>query len=191
MLVVGINGSPIKDGNTFVLIDKMLKVIGQSGCETMIINAQDAIMSTKNPFCVACSNPCSKVCYQGTELEKVYEIMKKASAYIIGSPSYFGTVSAQLKAFFDKTRVQRTEKSFYGKPGAAVSVGASRFGGQETTIKALHDIMLVHGMYVIGDGYIEDDCGHQGVCAQRPSKDDLNSLKRAEIMAKRIVECIK
>jgi len=36
-------------------------------------------------------------------------------------------------------------------------------------MKALHDIMLVHGMTIVGDGYVGDDCGHHGVCAQQPA----------------------
>ena len=67
-------------------------------------------------------------------------------------------------------------------------MGSSRYGGQETTIKALHDIMLVHGMIIVGDGYFEKDCGHHGVCAQKPALADDNALNRAEILGKRMVE---
>jgi len=44
-------------------------------------------------------------------LEEAYEILKKADAIVMGSPVYFGSVSAQLKAFFDKTRKLRSEKA--------------------------------------------------------------------------------
>ena len=47
------------------------------------------------------------------------------------------------ESFFDKTRKLRGEKALYNKVGAGITVGASKYGGQETTIKALHDIMLV------------------------------------------------
>ena len=43
-----------------------------------------------------------------------------------------------------------------------------RFGGQETTIKAIHDLMLVQGLIIVGDGHRDFDSGHQGACAQRP-----------------------
>ena len=60
--------------------------------------------------------------------------------------------------------------------------------GRETTIRALHDIMLVHGMTIVGDGFFEDDCGHHGVCAHNPAENDEFAVKRAEILAKRIFD---
>ena len=58
-------------------------------------------------------------------------------------------------------------------------------------MKALHDMMLVHGMTIVGDGYIGDDCGHHGGSAQRPAKEDEFALKRASILAKRLVDACK
>jgi len=72
-----------------------------------------------------------------------------------------------------------------------VTVGGARFGGQETTMKALHDIMLVHGMTIVGDGYVGDDCGHHGVCAQQPADKDEFAIKRAKILGRRLVDVCK
>lgn len=191
MLIVGLNGSPNKDGDTKFLLNTVLEAAKSLGAQTMILEVQKLLNSCKNPFCVACSNPCSGVCYKGTKLEEAYEILKKADAIVMGSPVYFGSVSAQLKAFFDKTRRLRGEKAFYNKIACGVTVGASKYGGQETTMKALHDMMLVHGMTIVGDGYIGDDCGHHGVSAQRPAKEDEFALKRASILAKRLVDACK
>ena len=58
-------------------------------------------------------------------------------------------------------------------------------------MKALHDIMLVHGMTIVGDGYTEYDCGHHGVSAQKPAEKDEFAIKRAGILAKRLVEACK
>jgi multimeric flavodoxin WrbA len=52
----------------------------------------------------------------------------------------------------------------------------------------MHDIMLVHGMIIVGDGYGEDDCGHMGAAAQRPAEDDDNAIQRSRIIGKRIFE---
>jgi multimeric flavodoxin WrbA len=67
-------------------------------------------------------------------------------------------------------------------------VGGSRYGGQETTLRALHDIMLIHGMIVVGDGFADADCGHHGVCAHRPAVEDEAAHKRCDILARRVVE---
>lgn len=191
MNIVGLNGSPNKEGNTSFLVNKVLEECSIRGAQTIMLNVGRIMGEQKCGFCTVCSNPCSGNCYKGTKLEDVFEILKKADGIVIGSPVYFGSVSAQLKAMFDKTRKVRANKWLYNKVGLCVSVGASKYGGEETTIKAMHDMMLVNGMIIVGDGYIDDDCGHQGVCATRPAKDDENAIKRAVISAKRLVEVCK
>jgi multimeric flavodoxin WrbA len=188
LLIVGLNGSPNRNGNTKFLINTVLNKVKELGAETIVYDVQELLNSAKHNFCVVCSSPCSGICYKDTKLEEAFEVMKKADGIILGSPSYFGTVSGQMKAFFDKTRKLRGEKALYNKVGAGITVGASKYGGQETTIKALHDIMLVQGMVVVGDGYFEDDCGHHGVCAHSPADKDDVAIKRAEILAKRLFE---
>ena len=188
MLIIGINGSCNVNGNTKFLLNKVLSKAESLGSKTAVIDVGEIMKDLKIPYCNACSNPCSKVCYKGTKLEEVYALMSSADAIVFGSPVYFGTVSAQLKAFFDKTRALRAEKKLYNKYGAALAVAASKYGGQETTIKALHDMMLVQGMLVVGDGYIDDDCGHQGVAAQRLAENDTIGINRAEILGKRLFE---
>lgn len=188
LLILGLNGSPNKDGNTRFLLNKVLETASILGAETQILQVDDLVRSAKHPFCTVCSNPCSGVCFKGTELAEAYELLKRADGVIIGSPTYFGTVSAQLKAFFDKTRMLRRDKGLYNVVAAGVTVGGSKYGGQEATMKALHDIMLVHGMIIVGDGYIEKDCGHHGVIAQRPAQSDDFALTRVELLGKRMVE---
>ena len=101
---------------------------------------------------------------------------------------YFGTVSAQFKAFWDKSRNLRREKALVNKPGGALAVGAARFGGQETTVRAIHDIFLVHGMRVVGDGSAASGAGHQGVYGQKPVADDEYAAERARVLAEGLVE---
>ena len=117
-------------------------------------------------------------------MREACDTLEDAAALVLGSPVYFGTVSAQLKALWDKTRAIRTRRSLVGKPAAAVSVGAARFGGQETTLKALHDMLLIQGMSIVGEGTDDADAGHQGVCAQKPAAEDSYALERARILGK-------
>ncbi|MGE5329868.1 MAG: flavodoxin family protein [Deltaproteobacteria bacterium] len=191
MFIVGINGSPNKNGNTMFLLESILEEAKGLGCEYKIINAGEAVLSSKSPFCMSCSTPCSGKCYEGTPLEDAYKLISKADAVILGSPVYFGTVSAQIKAFFDKTRKIRGQKIWINKIAAGITVGASKYGGQETTLRALQDIMLVHGMVIVGDGHHDFDAGHHGVCAQKPASDDDFALKRAKIIAEKIVYMIR
>ena len=113
--------------------------------------------------------------------------MKKADVIILASPVYFGTVSGILKCFWDKTRVLRNEKALVGKKCAAVASGHATFGGQETTIRALHDMALVQGMEIIADGAMEFDAGHHGVASSGDARQDEFAIHRCKVLASRIL----
>ena len=185
MKIVALNGSPDPNGNTAFLLKEILS--NCTGAETEIINIAGAVLDAKQPFCTNCSNPCSRICYKGTKLEEAYKKVTDADFVIIGSPVYFGSMSAQLKAFFDKTRMIRGEKAWLGKPMAAVSVGASKFGGEERTIDHIQSCALVLGMTVIGNGS-EWGMGHFGVAAQRPANEDENAIKQCKSLARAILD---
>ena len=185
MYILGLNGSPNRNGGTAFLIGRILEGCANDGAETEIASVPEAVASARHPFCAVCDNPCKKACYSGTMLEEVFEKMIKADALVIGSPVYFGLPSAQLKAFFDKTRALRGAKLLIGKPCGFVSIGGARFGGQETTITAMQSMALVQGMTVLGEGSGEFDAGHHGVCAVRDVLDEY-TLSRCDSMAKRL-----
>jgi multimeric flavodoxin WrbA len=188
MLILAINGSPRPEGSTAYILRSIHNVIQEAGAEFLFLPISDVLKEQKQPFCIACSSPCKGLCYKGTYLEEVFNIMRGADGIIIGSPVYFSTVSSPLKAFWDKTRILRTEKALCNVVGGAFAVGGAHFGGQETTLRAIHDMMLCQGMTVVGDGYPGDDAGHQGVCAQNPAVDDIEATRRIQSLAKRVVE---
>lgn len=191
MYVAALNGSADKNGDCRFLIDTVLSDLKSKGVKTEIINVHEAVIDAKTPFCTACSNPCEGVCYKGTKLDDAYKTLAGADAIIVASPVYFGNVTAQLKAFWDKMRMYRGKKVFIGKPVGFIACGASRFGGQEETIRAMQTMALVQGMTVINSGDKEFDCGHLGVSAQSPACKDDFAISRCHSMANRIINEIK
>jgi len=184
LYILAINGSPREKGDTSFLLNEVLS--NCDGANTELVNLNEAILSAKTPFCISCSSPCDKRCYKGTKLEELFEKVSKADFVLFGSPVYFGSMSAQLKAFFDKTRAIRGEKAWLYKPMAAVSVGASKFGGEERTIDHIQSCALVLGMTVIGNGS-DFGMGHFGVSAQSPAKNDENAIKQCKSLANAIM----
>lgn len=185
MYIVALNGSHNDDGNTAYLLKSVLEKCEARGAKTEMINVYKAVTDAKTPFCVNCSTPCTKQCYKDTLLMKAYEEVGKADFVLVGSPVYFGSMTGQLKTFFDKTRAVRGEKAWLGKPMAAVTVGASKYGGQERTLEAIHSCALVLGMTVIGNSG-ESAMGHFGISAQRPSNEDEYAKTAVEALTDRI-----
>jgi NAD(P)H dehydrogenase (quinone) len=70
-------------------------------------------------------------------------------AIIIGSPTYYGLMSAEIKKLLDDS--VKFHGKLDGKIGAAFSTSANIAGGNETTIVALLNAMLIHGMIIQGD----------------------------------------
>jgi multimeric flavodoxin WrbA len=188
MLIVGINGSPDRAGNTSDLVNVVLSRCSELGARTEVIHVMDALEGQENAYCVACASPCPEICHQEPALADAYDLLRDCDALVVGSPVYFGTVSGQLKSFWDKSRNLRGERALLNKPAGTLSVGAGRFGGQETTVRAIQDVLLVHGMRIVGDASKASGPGHQGVCAQRPASEDAAALERAKVMAEGLVE---
>ncbi len=188
MLIVGINGSPRREGNTAVLLKTAMATAAAEGAATEVVFVAEILASLKTPFCRACETPCPAKCYRGTLLEETLGLLARADGLLVASPVYFGEISGQLKSFWDLSRRLRTDKKLLNVVGGALSVGAARFGGQETTLKAIHNMMLIQGMIVVGNGHGNNDAGHFGAPAQQPAEEDENGLKRAHVLAKRVVQ---
>lgn len=188
MKVIALNGSHNKDGNTAFMLKTVLLECEKNGIETELINVYDAVSSAKIPFCVCCSSPCNKTCYKDTMLDETFEKLRVCDAIVFGSPVYFGSMSGQLKCFFDKTRNVRANRYFHGKIGGVVTVGASEYGGQETTARAIQDAMFVDGMTIVGNASVEYGAGHIGACGRRDIRESETAILKAKGLGARIAE---
>jgi NAD(P)H dehydrogenase (quinone) len=74
-------------------------------------------------------------------------------AIIIGSPTRFGNMAAQMRNFLDQTGPLWAKGALVGKIGSAFTSTASQHGGQEMTLTSIHTTMLHHGMIIVGLPY--------------------------------------
>lgn len=188
MTIIGINGSPRPEGSTRALLAHVLDEAARLGAQTEIVDAHAVMDAQDEAFCSDCAYPCPGTCYEGTELESVYERLRQTDGVVLASPVYFGCASAQIRAFFDKSRVLRSERALVDVVAATLAVGGARFGGQETTMRDLQAMALIHGMTIVGDGHATADAGHYGVGAQMGEENDEGRVKRARVLARRLVE---
>lgn len=72
---------------------------------------------------------------------------------IVGSPTRFGNMAAQMRNFWDQTGPLWVQNALLGKVGAAFTSTASQHGGQEMTLTSIHTTLLHHGMIIVGLPY--------------------------------------
>ncbi len=70
-------------------------------------------------------------------------------AFVLGSPTYYGTMAAEIKRLLDDS--VRFHGKLDGRVGAAFSSSRQIAGGNETTILDILNALLIHGMVVQGD----------------------------------------
>jgi NAD(P)H dehydrogenase (quinone) len=110
------------------------------------------------------------------------EDLVSADGIIVGSPVYFGSMSAEVKELFDRSLPARGRLK--NKVGAAFTTAGHPTGGKETTILSILQAMLIHEMIVVGDPISVG--GHYGVgCVGAPNEKVENAAKA---LAKKVVE---
>ena len=122
MFVLGISGSPRKGGNTDIIIQEALKAAQEEGAKTKLIRLSDYELEPCNA-CGTCHK--TKNCVINDDAEKIYQEIAKADGVILGCPSYFQGVTAQMKTFIDRIGylcLARGRKDFEGKIGGAIAV---------------------------------------------------------------------
>jgi NAD(P)H dehydrogenase (quinone) len=81
------------------------------------------------------------------------EHLADADAIVFGSPTRFGNMTAQMRAFLDRTVGLWSKNALVGKVGSVFTSSATQHGGQETTITSFHTTLLHHGMVIVGVPY--------------------------------------
>lgn len=104
MKVIAINGSPRKNWNTATLLQKALEGAKSVGAQTEILHLYD--LNFKGCIsCFACKKKNSKNvghCAMRDDLTNVLEKVLESDVLLLGSPIYFGNVTAAIRAFLER-----------------------------------------------------------------------------------------
>lgn len=153
MKVVAFNGSPRPEGNTARMIKRVFQILQTEGIETELIH----IGGEKIHGCRACYQ-----CFQRKDgrcafnediVNDCIQKMQAAQGIVLGSPTYFANVTAEMKALLDRAGlVNRANGCFLArKVGAAVV--AVRRAGAIFAFDALNHFFLSAQMIVPGSSY--------------------------------------
>ena len=152
MKVLGIYGSPRKNGNTDQLLDRALEGAESAGAEVSRISVRDLKISG----CIECGG-CDKTgkCVVEDDMQKVYPLLEEANVIFLASPIFFYGMTAQVKALVDRcqamwsgrmlNKTPEERKTYDSGRGYLIAVGATRgknlFEGVQLEAKYFYDAL--------------------------------------------------
>jgi multimeric flavodoxin WrbA len=152
MTVLGIMGSPRRQSNTEILLDKALEGAREAGAEV------EKVLVSKLKI-----SPCLEIyacrkdgnCAIKDDMQVLYKKLLEADHVIFASPMFFYSVTSQAKAVIDRCQALWVRRHVLGmgkedereRRGVFISVGATRgtklFDGAVLTVKYFFDAIGV------------------------------------------------
>jgi arsenite transporter/arsenate reductase (thioredoxin) len=149
MLVLGLQGSPRKNGNTSYLLSTFMNEVEKLGATTQVIevdkknivSCKEYIVCEKKGFCPI----------DDDMTPEIYPLLRKAEIIVPATPIFFYNTTAQLKALIDRSqtlwarkyRLNLTDPARKIRRGFALAVGATKgknlFEGLHLTMKYFFD----------------------------------------------------
>ena len=152
--ILGISGSPVKDGNVVALLKESISHIqDRDDVETEIITLADRTINgcSHCNWCVRKQTE-AQFCIQDDDMGMIYPKILETDGLILATPVHFGRLSGLLANMIDRLRVFMYGK-VYGerlrnKVGGAMAVAFSRGGGIETTLASINSMFFIFRMIV-------------------------------------------
>ena len=182
--ILVVQGSPRKKGNSIALAEQIAK-----GAESVGAVAERIYLHDKNispcQACYACQRPDSSGCAIDDEMQPIYKKLIDADCWIIASPVYWFTMSAQTKLFMDRCFALLAYKkdAFTGKRIAiAMSYGDTDTfnSGCVNALRTFQDAFRYVGANMVGMVYGS---------AEKPGeiKSNQSLMDQAEALGKKLV----
>jgi multimeric flavodoxin WrbA len=160
MKVLGLCGSPRKEGNTEFLINEALQGAKQEGAQIELYRLAGKNISP----CEGC-RICNEMgeCNIDDDMEELYAKLLEADGIIFGTPVYFYNMTSQMKAVIDRTiAFSRPERSLANKVGGVIVTAGSL--GMADTLKELYFYMATR--QIIPANFVAAYPGAQGELAK-------------------------
>jgi multimeric flavodoxin WrbA len=154
MKVVAINGSPRKEGNTYLLLKTVMSELEAEGIETELIQLADGPPLQGCIACYQCAQRKNMKCAIETDaLNEYFAKIQNADGLLLGSPVYFSDITAGMKAFIERCGfiARVNNNAFKRKAGAGVL--AVRRAGSNHALASLNYLFLICEMIIPGSSY--------------------------------------
>lgn len=174
MKVLMINGSPHKEGNTYIALHEMEKIFQQENIEAEIVHI--GLMDIRG--CIACGTCKEKgKCVFNDIVDEIAPLFEKCDGLIVASPVYYASANATLIAFLDRlfysTHFDKTMK-------VGASVVVARRGGLSSTFDELNKYFTITGMPIASSQYWNSIHGKE----QKEACQDMEGLQTMRTLAR-------
>lgn len=178
--IIGLNGSPHRNGNTVTLMNYVLEGCRQAGAEVELLHVVDYHIE----YCQGC-NTCLRTgkCAIPDDLATLDEKLSRADGLVIGSPVYADAPTAQLKTLLDRltllnlfthafdhqhtvgvatsgiaptSGVAKNLARFFGRPSGIIGATTSSMKYGYQSLAEVHPINLPEKAHRLGRRLVQD-----------------------------------
>ena len=146
MKVLGINASPKgSESSTLKLVNAVLQGAEEEGAKTEFVDIYQLTIG----YCTACG-----ACYANGEctllddFPELYEKMLDADGIVLGSPNYIDSITAPMKAVFDRMADAIHCQMFSGKFGCSVCTAGGQ--NEDEIVRYMNHVLIVLGATAVG-----------------------------------------
>jgi multimeric flavodoxin WrbA len=160
--VIAFNGSPRKKGNTYTLLMVVLDELKKEGIKTEVVQIGGKTIHGCRA-CFKCSAKRDQRCSQNDDnLNNYLQMMIQADGIILGSPTYHGDITPELKALIDRAGMVSKVNGTLFKRKVGAAVIAVRRAGSVHAIGSIYHMMLMNEMIIPGSKYWNMGIGDYG-----------------------------
>lgn len=146
MKVLGLNASPRgKESRTLCLVDAVLEGARKEGAETELLD----LYTLRIEYCTACGS-CYATgdCSLMDDFPELFDAILDADGIVLGSPNYIDSVTAPLKAVFDRMADAIHCQMLTGKFGCSVCTAGG--SNEDEVVAYMNHVLTVLGATAVG-----------------------------------------
>lgn len=147
--IIGINGSPFRDGTTVKLLNAVLNGAKGAGAKTEIIHLYELdIKPTPGNYSISPKLETIEKMPKD-DMQKIYKKLLKADGLIFATPTYWANMSGMMKTFIDRlTPLENDGFKLQGKLAAFIAVSKEGEGGAEMAAMSMVAALLQMGVMI-------------------------------------------
>jgi multimeric flavodoxin WrbA len=185
--VVAFNGSGRKNGNTALLMRRLLGVLEAEGIETELIQLAGEHIHGCNACRICFSTRNNRCIIEDDNVNAYIQKMIEADGIVLGSPVYFSMMSPELKALIDRAGYVALANDYIFKRKVGAAVVAVRRAGAIPTFDAINHFFLISQMIIPASSYWNVGVGRK----KGDVENDEEGMQTMETLGKNIAWLIK